>query len=66
MHVLNTVVDEIGTEKYLEVLSRPKVQLTAELNELGPVLRLAILFKLINSRPADAKEKRLFIACEIF
>ena len=29
-------------------------------------MRLAILFELINSRPADAKEKRLFIACEIF
>ena len=42
------------------------MQLTAELNELGPVLRLAILFKLINDRPADAREKRLFIACEIF
>jgi len=42
------------------------VQLTAELNELGPVLRLAILFKLINTRPADAREKRLFIACELF
>ena len=42
------------------------MQLTAELNELGPVLRLAILFKLINDRPADARENRLFIACEIF
>ena len=42
------------------------MQLTAELNELGPVLRIAILFKLINTRPADAREKRLFIACELF
>lgn len=42
--MLKTVVDEIGTEKYLEVLSRIKVQLTPELNDLGPVLRLAILF----------------------
>jgi hypothetical protein len=42
------------------------VQLTPELNELGPVLRLAILFKLINTRPGDAREKKLFIACEIF
>ena len=64
--MLTTVVDEIGTEKYLEVLSRTKVQLTAELDELGPVLRLAILFKLINSSPADVKEKKLFVACEIF
>ena len=64
--MLTTVVDEIGTEKYLEVLSRTKVQLTAELEELGPVLRLAILFKLINSSPGDAKEKKLFVACEIF
>ena len=29
-------------------------------------MRLAILFKLINSRPDDVTEKRLFIACEIF
>ena len=42
------------------------MQLTPELAELGPVLRLAILFKLINTRPADAREKKLYIACEIF
>ena len=30
------------------------------------MLRLALLFKLINSRPADAIENRFFIACEIF
>ena len=42
------------------------MQLTPELNELGPVLRLAILFKLINTKPNDAREKKLFIACEIF
>ena len=30
------------------------------------MLRLALLFKLINSRPGEAKENRLFIACEIF
>ena len=42
------------------------MQLTPELNELGPVIRTAILFKLINTRPADAREKRLFIACELF
>ena len=64
--MLKTVVDEVGTEKYLEVLSKTKVQLTPELIELGPVLRLAILFKLINTKPADAREKKIFIACEIF
>ena len=42
------------------------MKLTPELNELGPVLRLAILFKLINTKPNDAREKKLFIACEIF
>ena len=42
------------------------MQLTPELTELGPVIRLAILFKLIKDRLADARENRLFIACEIF
>ena len=59
-------MDEIGTEKYLQVLCKTKVQLTEELTELGPVLRLALLFKLINSRPGDVAEKRIFVACEIF
>jgi hypothetical protein len=59
-------VDEIGTEKYLQVLCKTKVELTEELTELGPVLRLALLFKMINSRTRDVAEKRLFVACEIF
>ena len=59
-------MDEIGTEKYLQVLCKTKVQLTEELTALGPVLRLALLFKLINSRPGDAEAKRIFIACEVF
>ena len=66
MQTVNVIVDEVGTDKYFDVLCKGKVELTAELSELGPILRLAILFKLINSRPADARDRTYTIASEIF
>ena len=66
MQTVNVIVDEVGTDKYFAVLCKGKVELTPELIELGPILRLAILFKLINSRPADARDRTYTIASEIF
>ena len=66
MQTVKVIVNEIGTDKYFDVLCKGKVKLTPELSELGPILRLAILFELINSRPGDARERTYTIACEIF
>ena len=64
--IMMTVVDTIGSDEYFSVLTLQPVQITEKLKELGPVLRLQMLFNLINTRYAEMKNILYTVGCEIF
>jgi hypothetical protein len=64
--LLQQLVNNIGTEDYQEALMTFPFKEPAVLSELGPLLRLQCLFKLINEKHALMLEIKLTLAREIF
>ena len=54
-----------ATDYYDRIITVPFEE-SVQLRELGPQLRLQILFKLVNLRYSDMDENRGFVADELF
>lgn len=63
---MSTIISTIDAKEYLEILRTHPVKLSDKLTDLGPVLRLQLLFSLINNHNQEALKNTYSVACEIF
>ena len=63
---MSTIVSTIDEQEYLETLRTRSAKLSDKLTELGPVLRLQLLFRMINNHFSAVEKNTYNVACEIF
>ena len=59
-------VKTVGIGDYLKILQTHPVKISEELNDLGPVIRLQMLFNIVNELPGVADDNKYSIGCEVF
>ena len=64
--LMHDLVSVIGCEEYLSALQKVPVVVPAALVELGPLLRLQILFKLINECFSKMTDIKFSVSKELF
>ena len=60
------MLDNLDTSSYFVALQTSPIDLPDELADLTAILKLHMLFKLVNKKPGEMKDLLVNVACEIF